>query len=293
MPTNASQDKCPKCAKDIHNNDQPIGCEGNCKEWFHKICIGLTETEAKALRGKKGNLLWMCPKCRALLEAFGVNTQPPEITEIRRTTAENRETCNQIKLKLEDLETTLLRKMSLLLEAQLQQADHLLKGQTNDEERRSRSTTDKPPIPNQETQNTENNEVEQHSRPPTIIKAGTSAPRPNQRHMGQKINTPQDETYRRNSPIPGIRKANEGPIRAAKRKTAWIFIGRIDPTIDSQQLTKYILDLGITAVTECTELETRGTSKAFKVGVPLEERHTIFDPSAWEEGILVKPFRFR
>ena len=123
-----NNEKCPQCMKEIHSNDQTaIGCEGSCNAWFHKDCIGLTETEAKVLRGRKGNLLWMCGKCRPLLEAFGVTTQPLELTEIREATMESKETCKEIRQKLDEIESTLLQKMSLLLEAQLQQSDHVLK----------------------------------------------------------------------------------------------------------------------------------------------------------------------
>lgn len=122
-----NSDRCPKCGKNVLENDSnAIGCEGNCKGWFHKDCIGLSTTELSALKSKKANLIWMCVKCKGLLEAFGLNDCPAEMKNAIKTVEENKNTCINIKNKIDEVEKSLLQKMSLLLETQCQMADWLV-----------------------------------------------------------------------------------------------------------------------------------------------------------------------
>ena len=58
--TNDNCDKCLKCEKEFLENDSSaIGCEGNCRQWYHRDCAGLSSIEFNVLKGRKANVLWM------------------------------------------------------------------------------------------------------------------------------------------------------------------------------------------------------------------------------------------
>ena len=49
--------KCSKCKKKA---DNPIGCEGTCGQWFHPVCVNLSDEE-----GKSKTIYFWCPTCRS------------------------------------------------------------------------------------------------------------------------------------------------------------------------------------------------------------------------------------
>lgn len=322
---------CQKCRKNFPEDTNAIGCEGNCKLWFHRECAGLSVTEFNALKTKKSNLLWMCGTCRALLEAYGINTCLPDAREMvenkkmcellvgkleqvetktKELSKENQNSRDEIKEKLEGIETTLLQKMSLLLEAQLQQTEALiskrdqyskkchnsgmLAAKTN--ERTGRSEDEDA----QETQITQT--MEKQNFPENTNDANT--PYENRKYIRDEsrqttIKASSHKNFasgpwkggNRNHNI-GTGGAPRGNLKAAPR-IAWLFIGRLDENVTAEDLTQYVKDNGISRVMECMELHTRGPNKAFRIGVPFEEKDIAENAEFWPEGVIFRQYLFR
>ena len=56
-------DICPKC-KEISGNNNTIGCDGLCQEWFHYSCAGLSRSEFERLSCSEES--WVCKDWRVL-----------------------------------------------------------------------------------------------------------------------------------------------------------------------------------------------------------------------------------
>ena len=59
-------------------------------------------------------------------------------------------------------------------------------------------------------------------------------------------------------------------LQAAEKK-AWLFVGRLTDTTTTEKIVRYLTRNGISGSIDCAEIPTRGTSKAFKVGIPYDQ----------------------
>ena len=152
MAENKDTTKCAKCHMELTKDDASIGCDG-CPLLFHSGCTPLGVTEAKALNSKKGNLLWMCDICRFRLQKYGLRDTTPKDEQ---AVSQNTKTCEELKKKMDDISETLMTKMSLLLETQLQQTEILTSVRSATVQKEKRML----------------NEEENRDQRPTVIKQG-------------------------------------------------------------------------------------------------------------------------
>lgn len=300
MPTNTNMAEkespvdCPQCNKAFTTDENAVGCDGNCKKWFHKTCAQLSTAEFNALSGRKGNLLWMCPSCRNLLAAHGINTSTPQDEKVKQAMIETRTSQEEIKTQIEELSNSLQQKMSLVLEAQIQQADILSKIQEA-----NNNTAVTLSAQSDDTCNTlEETEVKTTYRD-SVIRERNQTPHLNtpqtQNGANTELSSMIDTTLNPSTKplqaaiVRGNVPQNTFDIRAAPRRE-WLFIGNLDANTTKEHITDHCRGRGITNIA-CEALDTR-TTKAFKVGVLAEELHLLKKPESWPIDVVVKPFRF-
>jgi hypothetical protein len=75
-------------------------------------------------------------------------------------------------------------------------------------------------------------------------------------------------------------------------KAAWIYIGRLEESTTKEDIEAFLTDNGIVKIIDCEELQTRGLSKAFKIGIPFDQKEVAYNPNLWPTGIVIRPFRF-
>lgn len=90
----------------------------------------------------------------------------------------------------------------------------------------------------------------------------------------------------------GTGGTEKGGLRAAPR-IAWIYVGRLNADVAEEHLKNHLTTNGITKVIECGQLPSKGLNKAFKIGIPMEEREIVFDPEFWPDGVVYRTYRFR
>ena len=98
------------------------------------------------------------------------------------------------------------------------------------------------------------------------------------------------KSRRKENVIIGTQK-NKCTLTAAQRK-AWLYVGRLHSETRTGDLQEYIRNQGINKSIECEELPTKGTNKAYKISIDIEELQTVQNPDFWPEGVLVRQFRF-
>ena len=111
------------------------------------------------------------------------------------------------------------------------------------------------------------NARQQHYECPTIIRA---ASRRTGEYEGTRLRT-QPRIQR------GIAAASNGRLRAAN-KTAWLYVGRLNLDITTNDVTDYLKGKGLENGVKCEELNTRGENKAFHVGIPFEKMKRTTQP---------------
>lgn len=85
--------------------------------------------------------------------------------------------------------------------------------------------------------------------------------------------------------------APDNELEAACHR-AWLYIGHLHQNSTQEKLVRHLKKLNVTEILECEEIQTRGSLKAFKVGIPLRDLHNITNPASWPEGAIVRRYRF-
>jgi len=98
-------------------------------------------------------------------------------------------------------------------------------------------------------------------------------------------------SHEKNGRIIGTREVTE-ELQAAEKK-AWLFVGRLTDTTTTEKIVRYLTRNGISGSIDCEEIPTRGTSKAFKVGIPYDQLKKIEATDFWPKDVLVKRYHFR
>lgn len=97
---------------------------------------------------------------------------------------------------------------------------------------------------------------------------------------------------RENSRIIGTRESGNANLRAGDQ-TAWLYVGRLHRSVEQGNLIAYLEDNGIRGNIECEELNVIGTNKAFKVGIPFDQKDLAELPDFWPKGVIVRQYIFR
>ncbi|KAJ4425857.1 hypothetical protein ANN_27483 [Periplaneta americana] len=69
----------------------------------------------------------------------------------------------------------------------------------------------------------------------------------------------------------------ENELQGGTRR-AWLYIGRLHQTTTQEKIKRHLTKLNITNIVECEKLQTKGTLKAYKVGIPLNDLSKIDAP---------------
>ena len=88
----------------------------------------------------------------------------------------------------------------------------------------------------------------------------------------------------------GAKKDGVSALKAVKR-TADIYLGRVEKTVSADDIENYIQEVFNVKVENVESLQIRTDQyKAFKITVDLALRDKLFTPEAWPEGIIVNKF---
>ena len=110
-------------------------------------------------------------------------------------------------------------------------------------------------------------------------------PRPRNRYTGSRPHS----NYR----VMGSRKNDHSLMKAVKR-TADVFLGRVDKSVKEEEITQYIED-SFSVTVEKIEILNIKTDQfnAFKITVPSIERDKMFNSELWPEGMVVNKYHNR
>jgi hypothetical protein len=75
-------------------------------------------------------------------------------------------------------------------------------------------------------------------------------------------------------------------------KKIWRYVGRLHSDIQNNDLISYMNENGVKGDITCEELNSLGSTKAFKVGIREEEAEKTDNENFWPKGVLIRPFRF-
>ena len=90
--------------------------------------------------------------------------------------------------------------------------------------------------------------------------------------------------------VMGARKDNNSLVKAVKR-TADVFLGRVDTDVQIVDIESYIKDVFNVSVEKIENLKIKSDQfSAFKITVLLDERDKLFDCELWPEGMVVNKF---
>ena len=88
----------------------------------------------------------------------------------------------------------------------------------------------------------------------------------------------------------GAKKDGVLALKAVKR-TADIYLGRVEKTVSADDIENYILEVFNVKVEKVENIQIRTDQyRAYKVTVDLALRDKLFKPEAWPEGIVVNKF---
>lgn len=303
MADKANSQCCPQCDKTFGDDENAVGCDGNCKKWYHKACAQLTTAEFNALAGKKGNLLWMCPDCRNLLSIHGINTSTPQDEKVKQAMLDSKTTQDEMKRKLDELSDSLAQRLSLILEAQIQQTDMISKlRETNTET----DTSNKYMV---NTHNVTDETGENFSGYRDSVRRGVKETGQIHSNIQQDKNGTytnpwsagdatrrsnytqrMEQTGQRSKPIRGTKPTELSELQGG---CAWLYVGGLHQNTEEEKLLSFLKNNGISGDLECERLETKGRNRAFKLGLPLSELDKVKRSEFWPQGITVRRYNFR
>ena len=94
---------------------------------------------------------------------------------------------------------------------------------------------------------------------------------------------------RRKEPIRGT-KHGATRLKAAEG-SAWLYIGRLSPDTTKGDILEYLSENGVEGIIHCDMVSDNINSKAFKIGIPMQELERVHNSSFWASGIYCRPFR--
>ena len=90
--------------------------------------------------------------------------------------------------------------------------------------------------------------------------------------------------------LTGAKKIDNGVFKAVKRSID-VYIGRVHPSVTTDDVKKYIMENFKVEVLEISQLEIRTTShNSFRVRIYLDDRDTLFKAETWPENMVISKF---
>jgi len=114
------------------------------------------------------------------------------------------------------------------------------------------------------------------------------------------VNSAQNSKQHATRKIFGTRSSNDASLKPGVTivKKAVVHIDNLDPGCTPALLEDYLLAGGV-SVLSCYNARSwmrddeRDRVTAFRVCVPAEQRHKIFDPDLWSEGVIIRDWKFK
>ncbi|KAJ4433004.1 hypothetical protein ANN_15261 [Periplaneta americana] len=298
----ASKDKptdntapCGDCRKHVTEADAAVECDGSCKRWYHKDCAGVSAGDYATLNKPSSSLLWLCRDCKGdfIMLKNGKEELKAIWEEIRSLKATIKQTvADEIRKALPRPEQRPARKdtrTTVIVEnADADQEKKRKKGsapeppsnETNIQMASEQATLSEPRSQENNSQDSEN--ILRNA--PSRINGGEDAEDENADREGTWT-----EVVRRGRPqrpnIRGSKQVQDTNLKAAD-KIAWLYVGSLHPMTEKEGLIRYLQDNGITSDISCDQLNTRGTNKAFRVGINFSHLTRVNHPEFWPEGVL-------
>lgn len=291
MALKKATSNCGTCDREVREDEISIKCDGNCERWHHKDCTGMTTGEFDIIKRKNSKLLWLCEKCKHKIKT-PTSEEEEDKKEMKQAITENKKSCDEIKEQLEEMGNTLMTKMALILEAQLQQADYLRSSRKDHNHGRAVW----PQLGTNQENTLSNDEKETGSRNnpghEETSKAELQQTTRDHRHMENGHTTTGGTAGRRNANtiIRGTRLMEESSLQSGE---TWLFVGGLHHNTQEDALINYIKRNGVEGEIQCERLDTRGRNRAFKVGIPLSYISSVKTPDFWPQGVTVKRYSFR
>jgi hypothetical protein len=91
-------------------------------------------------------------------------------------------------------------------------------------------------------------------------------------------------------PIARGRREETSIIQAVESKI-WLHVSRLLPSTEREHMEEYLRKNGVQGNISCQEVSNRFSNKAFKIGVPLQYRETVYSEDFWPSGIKFRAFR--
>ena len=92
----------------------------------------------------------------------------------------------------------------------------------------------------------------------------------------------------------GVRKDKNTLSFKGVRKTADVFLGRVEKSVTSSNIENYIEETFNIKVKKIDPMVIKSDMfNAFKITVLLDEREKLFDSESWPEGIVINKFYSR
>ena len=79
-------------------------------------------------------------------------------------------------------------------------------------------------------------------------------------------------------------------IKAAE-KSAWLYVGKLDQDTTEEDIRDYLKENGVTGKINCDLVNERPGSRAFKIGIPLQDLELVHDGNFWPKDVICRPFR--
>ncbi|PSN33085.1 hypothetical protein C0J52_21442 [Blattella germanica] len=96
---------------------------------------------------------------------------------------------------------------------------------------------------------------------------------------------------RKNNQIIGTSQDTENMLEAAVKR-AWLYIGSLKPSTQTNTVTQFLQRRGINGDILCKEVNMMGRNNAFKLGIDFNYLETTQKPDFWPRGTIVQCFRF-
>ena len=86
-------------------------------------------------------------------------------------------------------------------------------------------------------------------------------------------------------------RREETSIKQAVESNIWLHVSRLIPSTEKEHMEEYLRKNGIQGNISCQEVSNRFSNKAFKIGVSLQYRETVYSEDLWPSGIKFRYFR--
>lgn len=273
----AKTTNCDNCKTNVNNNDDAIECE-HCKLWQHFECSGLTKGEFDVMKRRNCKLTWLCSDCKHKL--------------LKMTDIEERVT-GKLTTQMQVIMESMMDGIQEAIKQGIKAATDIKAKQ-----RVYNPLAKRAPLP-PDSQAKKTNESTGNNTPnipeanQMLSQEGTNEGhiKPCESQSHQEPNTTWTEVVKRRAHNIIGTNENNTQMKAAPRK-AWLFVGRLHEETKTEDVIAHLQANNIKEEIICEEIETKGRTKAFKIGLNFDDLEKTNDPNLWPRNVIVRRYRF-